>query len=216
MPQSKSSKTFDELSPNGKWQVLLEQELQSRNLLDEKWRAGKSSTPDRYRAWWGDVESVLKELSNRLKAHSVPEQLPIALLETLCGLAGYLKVGTIPRPMTSVVSKGNKGVGPTERKHISLAVAYKHAASKDGLVYGGGHMKIDDRKSTLTICNWYGVKSPTVTKWVRQYPSASLEGSEIPAEKFINAVKSAGKIYRRHGRSASALIHRGSKRTNRT
>jgi hypothetical protein len=193
--------------------ILYESELLIRQNLYE---SSSKPIPDDWRKWWGSVERMLIEFIRQsklgtpvspLKAHP----LPISIVETLAGLAGYLAVGTIPLPISGVQSKGNSSIGPSERQHISLAIAYKLAASPDGLVYDGGTLRVNDPTSTKTICEWFGVRSSTVTKWVREIEPRDLGSSEVPQKFFIKAVEKAGKIYREAGRSHIAIATRNVK-----
>jgi hypothetical protein len=193
------------------WRTLLEREAGARAALFR----GATRPQDRreeLRAWWGVVADLLG-LYARLSARSIHvEPPPAEALSVLSGLAGYLAVGQIPDPIRDVVGGGRRRPGPTERRDIGLAVAYRLAARPGGLVHNGETIHIRDRTPTKTLAGWFGVKSNTVQGWVRLYAPAQPRVRTMTAELLCSLTIKAGRRYSRDGRSRSAIVKRNAKR----
>ena len=119
------------------WQRLFEREVAARKalLLD-------TTSP---RDWWKSVEDVLRHYAIQVARGRRPEPPPSELATVLSGLAGYLAVGQIPKPISDVRREGRRIPGPSERRDIGWAVAYREACRPTGLVHEGKKVHVEDR-----------------------------------------------------------------------
>lgn len=211
MTKEPVAKFFEELSPEQQWRVLHEAELLKRANLYKRSQAGEAVPAEEWREWWKAIQGLLTAYYTNGARGRFFEPFPGSTIKMLAEFAGSLGVGYVPEPVLDVVTKGTKARGPRERLHLSLAVAYKVAASKEGLMIGPSRIYIKDSRSTKTIASWFGVDQNTVRKWVREIDPIQITTECDTEEAFVNAVKRAGETYIVKGRSARAILKRDAK-----
>lgn len=149
------------------------------------------------------VELVLRAYcrpSNALPDGRSKEHLPIPIAYLIANQIAYIRSGSLPGPVRTMVRPGSPGLGPHEHSDIGFAVGYV-AAARGSLV--------QDRHPIKTIAERYGVKARTVRRWVQQHPSTQptdffvgTDGDDQLGGLLDLATKEAGMRYRQAGRGA--------------
>jgi hypothetical protein len=162
---------------NREWIAILNRE---RDL-----RPTSKSKPSAVREWWTAVADVLN-------AQALDQPRSAELITILRNFAKYIAVGQIPGPIKGAVTRGRSGVGPTEERHIRIAVTY-HAAVMSGL--------LDDKWPTKIIKDAFGLKTTQpVQKWLRQF-------KPLPIKKRLKEkMLEAGHAYRLANRRTEEAI----------
>jgi len=163
----------------------------------------------RLRDWWGSIERLLAFHKKELAESGVTSRnIPICLLSTLCGFAGYLAIGQIPDPIAHTATEGRRKIGPSYRRDVGFAVAYIRAA-KQGIPHQGETITIADKAPVKTVCEAFDVKRTAVRNWQRNVPVADLGANKVDSEILTYLMKSAAQRYRVAGRSERAIHRRG-------
>ena len=203
--------TPEQLVLHVEWRSLCEEEQQRREELHRG--DGKKPSRDQLRSWWKAVENLCRAYARapaEFRTGQRHEQVmfPPDLANALAGQTGYLAVGAIPVLIEDVRTKGRTSPGPHERRHIGLAVAYRKACMKHGIIHRGERIKIADNKPVATLAKWFGVNRRTVQGWCRDFKPAFLGVNSIDANVLILITKRAGQTYTVAGRSALATSRR--------
>lgn len=158
------------------WGKLLESESALRHQLRGSFKATdgeRLDDPKLIREWWGLVGEIL--------AGAEGQPIPVRLLKLLASIAGYLSVGNVPPPITSVAM--HPGIGPTEKHDIRMAVTYREAVARK---------LVHDSQPVRTIMKAYGVRSArTVQQWCKRYEPFTLGSAECAAD-----MRTSGNRYR--------------------
>jgi hypothetical protein len=200
------------------WRQLLSQESELRTELARLSQVAEdASTHDhKYRkqtlqTWWGSIEAILIFYRSALARGEIVLPPPLDVLSALELFAGYLAVGNMPVPIYDAASKGRHSPGPTERKHLEIAVAYLHAAN-GGFEHRGGLIRIVDKTPVKTVADAFGVHRNTPKDWEKRVspsvPYDLLDGGD----SLLFRMKEAGEIYRIHGRSLGAIRARATRK----
>jgi hypothetical protein len=128
-------------------------------------------------------------------------ELPADIAEMFAGFADYIAGGKLPGPIVEAIAgQGNDPIGPDEQLHQYAACRYI-AARKAGI--------ITDKHPTKTVAKAFSVAERTVQKWFKRFPVIEIESD---TEIIEAQMRSAGKFYSQHGRSAQAIGARQTKR----
>ncbi|WP_395697894.1 hypothetical protein [Methylocella sp.] len=144
------------------------------------------------RDWWGGVEKALA-FYNRNAANWRALKPPAGLLNIVENLAGYLAAGTIPKLVARAATRGAPAAGPTERRHIAIAVAYIRAAEAHfafldaddagapkatgarAVAYGGAVYVVDPHPKK-TVREAFGISAVTLRRWQTNAGPAAESG----------------------------------------
>jgi hypothetical protein len=167
-------------------------------------------TGDQLREWWQAVSDVWLAYAREVTEQQKED--PVAELALIMGsIAGELSSGRVPPYVAEVVVRGNPLPSYWEKYDIGVAVAYRQASGKRGLLHNSKMVRVNDRHPTKTISEMYGVHESTVRGWCREHPPTFLGVNDITPEVLITMLKRSGARYRQAGRSSSAIRHRNSK-----
>jgi hypothetical protein len=167
-------------------------------------------TGDELRDWWQAVSGVWLAYARETAEQQKVD--PIAELALIMGrIAGELASGIIPAYIADVVVRGNPPTSYWEKYDIGVAVAYRQASGKRGLLHNSKMVRVADRHPTKTVSEMYGVDESTVRGWCRKHPPTFLGVNDITPEVLITMLKRSGARYRQAGRSSSAIRHRNNK-----
>lgn len=190
--------------------LLILDERRARSMLDEA--APKLVKRKNARLYWKAVEALLRHLA--LREPLIAELQIAETLEILSLQAGYLGVGAIPELISDVATRGNPAAGPSEKRDIAIAVAYRQACQPEGLITGSGAVCVDNTSPTQTLADWYGVLERTVQRWAR-YAGPNIR-LPIEARDRIDVdilAKEAGERYKnRRSKSNNRRANHKSKR----
>jgi hypothetical protein len=132
----------------------------------------------------------------------LPRHTLSPLLATmLSSWSQYLAAGQVPNPMLDVRGPGRPGIGPYERDHQLMAVAYIAAVRAD---------LIEDPHPVKTTAEAFRVTERAVQKWIAEYWFIG-PGAFGPPDRLIDAFKKAASTYGVHGRGAKATGPRRAK-----
>ena len=195
--------------PKSDWRRLFDSEAAARYELDRL--AQDVKLPDKaLRYWWKSVEDLLYAYGIAIAENEPPEPPPAELALVLSGLAGYLAVGQLPGPIKDAATEGRRPPGPTERRHIGWAVAYRHASRPEGITHRGETIRIEDKSPVKTLAAWFEVDPNVIRRWVREYPPVFMGANAVNSEVFIKRTRAAGETYSRAGRGHRAVERRNS------
>jgi hypothetical protein len=167
-------------------------------------------TPAQLRDWWRAVSQVWLTYAREAARNQTED--PIAELALIMGrTAAELSSGILPQSVAGVVVRGNPPISYWEGHDIGVAVAYREACKKGGILHNSRMVQVDDHHPTRTIMEAYGVTDSTVRAWCRRYPPVFLGVNDITAEVLTAILKSSGARYRQAGRSFSAISRRNAK-----
>jgi hypothetical protein len=167
-------------------------------------------TGDKLREWWRAVSDVW--LAYAREAAEQQKEDPVAELALIMGrIAGELSLGIVPPYVADVVVRGNPPASYWEIYDIGVAVAYRQASGKQGLLHNSKMVRVNDRHPTKTIAQAYGVHKTTVQGWCRKFPPAFLGVNEVTADVLKTMLKQSGARYKKAGRSHSAIARRNAK-----
>lgn len=142
------------------------------------------------RDWWLISANILRYINDKGARNERVEPFPIHLIARLAKLSEDLAGGNIHAIIQDVSKKGALSLG--ERECIAVAIRYKAEASAGN---------IDDKRSTKTVTDAFGVSPQAVQKWMRE-KEARLHGVHDPGltpEQLATELKLAGDAYRKWG-----------------
>jgi hypothetical protein len=135
-------------------------------------------------------------------------------LEILAGLemtVSCLAVGKMPGVAADAISEGRRAAESRERRDIGFAVAYMMAASTTGLEHAGEQIIIADESPVKTVCEAFGVSRTTTQGWRKKIEPDFLGLNRIDGDILGSLMRDAGERYKAAGRSASAVVRRGTR-----
>ncbi len=195
------------------WVAAISEEERAAALLYEVGTKDPASAGELARSWFGAIERLLRLAAIRCARDRTAEAfVPPEFALRLAGISGYLAAGILPEPVAITVKHGRSRMGPSERRDIGIAVAYRRAAEAR-MVHNGISLRIEDRAPVKTITDAYGVKPNTVRDWCRKFQPAFLGVGDATPEILRSLMQQAGARYRSAGRSKNALDRRASKRS---
>lgn len=158
---------------------------------------------DLIREWWSQSSEILWFLmraSTSAGLHVSPA--PASLFAEFARVAEDLGNGVSPPLIGQVSERGRKTYSVNERKEVSIALCYLRAVEEG---------RIEDRSPNKTVRNAFGVSRSTVKKWeeVREVICAGMPGADYTSEQLVDALKAAGELHKRNGRSQTAILNRG-------
>lgn len=164
------------------WNKLIDAERLSAASLVSKEATEVSSVE--VRAYWSDVERLLRGLFNR---SGPPEPLPMDMFARLLMMAGDLRAGRMPTPISGAIDRRRQNAGPAEERLQRVAAAY---------VLAGWAKKLpDDQNHTKTVADAFGVNVRTVTRWVNKEKS-SVNINALTSKAIDVRMREAGQFYR--------------------
>lgn len=198
------------------WRGVLENYEQCRKAYQAALDADAASKRAAARSYWHAIALILHcynrpanwDGATRLNGSggwSAPHfAFPPALAKALGNQAMYLHSGDVPAMFTDVKGKGRTVPGPHESRDMAVAVAFV-ASVRAGETSG----------ITAPIkftAEAYGISVRTLQKWINEMTWVSKDDFGAP-EKLRVQFETSAKNYRAAGRSASAVVARGTKRT---
>ena len=189
------------------WRALFDSEVAARYELDRLAHDGEPSGK-KIRFWWKSVEDLLSAYGIAVAKDERPEPPPAELASLLSTFAGYLAVGQIPDPIKGAATEGRRPPGPTERRHIGWAVAYRHACRPEGITHNGQTIHIGDKSPVKTLAIWFEVDPNVIRKWVRGHLPVFMGVNAVNSEVIIKRTRAAGEAYSRAGRGQRAVTRR--------